>query len=559
MSVNNFVYISGKIALIGAAQHPHAARRLKEAWRHLEWVEAHDEESLPTALPRVRLILESGRPEGSYSIHSARTSTPTILVTGGPFSGVIYGVEALTQRHSETAGSGVRVSRASVDESPALSYRTFWTWDHSSNWDLTQIGHQEIGVFNPYGKPPGGFLSDYKRMVDFCSAHQIAAIIVYGFLRDSHGGVGAAQELCQYANERGVRILPGIAIGSYGGVYWEGNHRYNLATWLSQNSGFASDMEKDIGFQIQDLSFPLSFPRSDYTLSACPSEPRNMEWMEEAVSWLAETFEIGGINIESGDYGVCGCDRCITRRGERESGDRRYGHEESWSHSDLADNFPRLHTAATKARDDLWIFCELQWDNLFDPEAQAPLSALPSGAIYQHTLNRSYWNRVESELTRKDIETLPTETNIFRSQFASQWNGDERTERYAYSAPVFSQMARKAHEVGVQGLTVWGEASPFNVSNELSYLAFGRFAFDPTLSWIDFIRQEVSPRLGGDAAGESFLSIVDELDTNHTLAITRLRELQGRATDGITSTSGDARGRWTWLAYRVAQRLEMSR
>lgn len=557
MSVNNFVYISGKIALIGAEQHPHAARQVKEAWRELEWVDALEGESLPVDLPRVCLSLDPERAEGSYSIHSAQTSTPTISVTGGPFSGVIYGVEALTQRHSDATGRGVRVSQASVDESPALSYRTFWTWDHSSNWDLTQIGHQEIGVFNPYGKPPGGFLSDYKRMVDFCSAHQIAAIIVYGFLRDSHGGIGAAQELCRYANERGVRILPGIAIGSYGGVYWEGNHRYNLATWLRQNRGFASDMEKDIGFRIQDLSFPLSFPNSDYTLAACPSEPRNMAWMEEAVGWLAENFEIGGINIESGDYGVCGCPRCIERRGERESDNRRKGHDESWSHADLADNFPRLHTAATNSRDDLWLFCELQWDNLFDPEAQLPLSALPSGAIYQHTLNRSYWNRVERELTRKDVDSLPTGTNIFRSQFASQWNGDERTERYAYNAPVFSQMAKKAHEVGVQGLTVWGEASPFNVSNELSYLAFGRFAYDPNLEWSDFLHQEVSPRLGGDAAGESFLSIVEELDANRALPITRLRELQGRATEGIMSTAGDALGRWTWLAYRVSQRLEM--
>jgi len=29
---------------------------------------------------------------------------------------------------------------------------------------------------------------------------------ISGFLRDSHGGIEAAQELCRYANERGVRI-----------------------------------------------------------------------------------------------------------------------------------------------------------------------------------------------------------------------------------------------------------------------------------------------------------------------------------------------------------------
>ena len=174
---------------------------------------------------------------------------------------------------------GRRPSRGS----PGLAYRTFWTWDHSTNWELSQIGQQEIGVFNPYGKPPGGFLADYKRLVDFCSRNRIAAIVIYGFLRDTHGGIEAAQELCRYANERGVRIMPGIAIGAYGGVYWEGDHPYNLATWLKKNPQFAATMEKGVGFQLADLAFPLNFPRSDYTVSACPSAPETMAWMEEAV------------------------------------------------------------------------------------------------------------------------------------------------------------------------------------------------------------------------------------------------------------------------------------
>ena len=333
--------------------------------------------------------------------------------------------------------------RGTIAQAPGLAYRTFWTWDHSTNWELSQVGQQEIGVFNPYGKPPGGFLRDYKRCVDFCSRHRIAAIVIYGFLRDPHGGIEAAQELCRYATERGVRILPGIAIGSYGGGYWEGDHRYNLATWLRANPQHAATLEKGVGFQIADLAFPLNFPSSDYTLSACPSAPETMAWMEEGVAWLAETFDIGGINIEAGDYGVCGCDRCVARRANEAEAARRvddYG--DSWSHTDMADNFPRLYRTAKAIKPDLWLYSEIQWDNLLDPVAHEAQRRLPRGGIYQHTTNRTYWGRIQRELTRDYVEALPTQPNVLRCQFACQWNGDERTERYALNARVFADMAR---------------------------------------------------------------------------------------------------------------------
>ena len=198
-----------------------------------------------------------------------------------------------------------------------------------------------------------------------------------------------------------MRIVPGIAIGSYGGCYWEGEHRYNLATWLKANPQHAATLEKGVGFQIADLAFPLSFPRSDYTLSACPSAPETMAWMEEGVAWLAETFDVGGINIEAGDYGVCGCGRCVARRAnEAEAARRVDAYGDSWSHTDMADNFPRLYRAAKAIKPDLWLYSEIQWDNLLDPVAHVAQRRLPGGGIYQHTTNRTYWGRIKRELTR---------------------------------------------------------------------------------------------------------------------------------------------------------------
>lgn len=423
---------------------------------------------------------------------------------------------------------------------------------------MSQIGQQEIGVFNPYGKPPDGFLADYKRVVDYCSRNRIAAIVIYGFLRDSHGGIETAQDLCVYANERGVRIIPGIAIGAYGGVYWEGERQFNLAVWLKAHPQFAATMEKGVGFQLQDLSFPLSFPKSDYTVSACPSAPETMDWMTDAVSWLAETFEIGGINIESGDYGVCGCERCVARRGHAAETSRRVSdHGDSWSHTDMAENFPRLFAAAAAKREDLWIYCEMQWDNLLDPVAQAAQTKLPEGGIYQYTANKSFWRRLRTELQRDYVESLPTQPNVLRCQFACQWNGDERTERYALNARSFADMARKGSSAGMRGLTVWGEPSPYHATVELSYLAFARFSYAPTLTWEEFLEEDAAPLLGGREAAEQFVAIAEELDAHRRLPRTRLSELAAAAREYGGAGGGEIARRWLSLADQIARRHYM--
>ncbi len=256
-------FLSDRVFLAGGTEHPHAMRRLRSRFPQIDWCDGQGDG------PTLTLRTDSARPEGSYRIVREGIN---LTLTGGPFSGVVFGTEDLIDRGGSHPGR-LALPETDIDEVPGLTYRTFWTWDHSTNWELSQVGQQEIGVFNPYGKPPSGYLGDYKRCVDFCSENRISAIVIYGFLRDSHGGVEAGQELCRYANERGVRILPGIAIGSYGGIYWEGNSSWNLATWLKDNPQHAASLERGVGFQIADLAFPLNFPKSDYTLSAYPSAP----------------------------------------------------------------------------------------------------------------------------------------------------------------------------------------------------------------------------------------------------------------------------------------------
>ena len=556
MFADKTIRLEGAVALLGGAEHTHAGRRLRQEWPALN---IFDAKSAPEGTPTLRLATDPTRPEGGFALAvAAGPGAPLIDVAGGPVSGVIYGVEELVQRRSMRVGNGVEVTSGRLEREPGLPYRTFWTWDHSTNWDLEQIGAQEIGVFQPYGKPPDGFLADYKAAVDFMSRHRIAAVTIYGFFRDSHGGVAAAQELCQYANERGVRIIPGVAISAYGGIYWDGDHPYNLATWLRKHPELAATMERPAGFQIPGLDFPLFFPPSDYTVRGCPSRRANQDWMAEGIAWLAESCALGGVNIEAGDYGVCGCPLCAQRRAEREDARRREGYAESWSHADLVDTYPRLASIVSARRPNAWIYAEIQWDNLLDAEAMAPLRGLPETGIMQHTCNRPYWRRVQQELTPGYIRNLPTAKNVFRCQFCCQWNGDRRTERYRFNGRDFAEMAWQAAECGVQGLTVWGEVSPYNVPTELSYLAFARFTYEPTLTWEQFLKDDVAPRLGGEAAAVRYLELVERLEANSALESSVLASVQAEALDaGRHHDDGVAR-RWLWLAERAARQRFMA-
>ena len=175
--------------------------------------------------------------------------------------------------------------------------RYLWTWDWRMDWSGVTPGGTKMGG-GTYRKPPDEFLDDYKKLVDFMAGHtSFNAIIIWGFLRDRHGGEQAARELCEYAAARGIRIVPGVGTSGYEGYYFEGNHRYNVTTWLRQHP------------ELRALN-AHGTPHN----ALCPTKPENVRWLQDGCRWLLESFAIGGINFEIGDFFVCHCEDCKRER-----------------------------------------------------------------------------------------------------------------------------------------------------------------------------------------------------------------------------------------------------
>ena len=107
----------------------------------------------------------------------------------------------------------------------------------------------------------------------------------------------------------------------------------------------------------------------------------------------------------------------------------------------------------------------------------------------------------------------------------------------------------------MQGLTVWGEPSPYHATVELSYLAFARFTWEPTLTWDRFIAEDAGPLLGGTDAAHAFVRIAEEIDANQRLPPERLRALRHAAAEH--RAEDESGRRWLSLEDQIVRRLYM--
>ena len=486
-----------------------------------------------------------------------------IICLGREISGLLYAIESLTQR-SKLSINGLLFEGEPLTESPALDYRIFWTWDHSTNWALGYEGQLDWGCMNTYLKPPEAYIDDYKRQIDWASRNRINGIMIWGFLRDSHGGIEAAQEICRYAKNRGVRILVGIGTSFYGGFYYKGKHPFNADEWLRIHPEYAA----------RDKT-------GNPTDRLCPSEPANQEWLREGTHWLFNTFDIGGVNLESGDFMVCYCNRCVKQRDKLGGNDPDVFKEMYLSITPVIDEILRI-------RDDAWItfgtytgFNPLPLPrNLSAPDTSEVFNmanmgsaepivvrAFPPETIFQWSLTAMvqqepammldflHDGRPVSMLSAPDWpEKLrpPAEHNIGLIHQGSQWYSREKGHtRYHVEITSIKEACMRAAEAGLEGLAITGEASPLYTPIELNYLALSHFSYHPNDSLLEFAKKILSPLVGGNEFSVDFVTYMAKRETgqmteqDEASLADRLKYFMSKAEKG---GGWHPYRRWRWLS-----------
>lgn len=469
--------------------------------------------------PKIRELAGSAReirlgPQGILLATVSDGGRPVLLVAGGSRAATPGAAGELLNFHLEAGPGRASFRKTDLIDNPALPYRIFWNWDHSTNWVRGVRGEQEDGCFNPYLKKADAYPHDFRRLLDYMGEHKLNGLILWGFLRDSHGGVAHSSQLVDHAVERGVRVLPGIGSSFYGGFYYEGNHRFNVNTWLADNP--------------PSLRF-LDQKAKRLHNAICPSQPRNIQWLREGAEWLFSEFpQLGGANLENGDFFTCQCADCRRLRQKPENDPNFY-------FDMMVTQLPILE-AARRLLPDAWMTYATYTG--FSPEeiwkrtdkslvrSAVPrfVSQFPEDSICQWTLTHMVdgWGREpEADVRKKWPAGLrpPTRHSIGLLHQGSVWHratewwtksprGNDTGQRYVDISELIRYTCARCAEEGLEGLEILGEASDASPGSEINYLAFEEFTWHPKTTMDSFVENRLARIYGSAEDARNFLRMV---------------------------------------------------
>lgn len=171
--------------------------------------------------------------------------------------------------------------------------KIWWTWDIRMHW-VHGLSFSEAS-----------YIRNYELALEAARRYGVEGLVIWGFLRDFHGGLPAAHRIMDYGRKCGVEIYPGFGVDDYGGAYYQGDSPYSLDTFIAQ---YPEAQAREADGTLRTHKWPMN------DISArklcCPSFAGAMEFYAQALEWLIREFDLQGFQIEQGDSGLCKCPQC---------------------------------------------------------------------------------------------------------------------------------------------------------------------------------------------------------------------------------------------------------
>jgi hypothetical protein len=337
----------------------------------------------------------------------------------------------------------------------AMKNNALWTWDSRMQWYVPQrskaLGMAMPDQDFPYPYDEFFFVENYRLLIDEVAEWDpVPKIIVWGFLRDSHGGIRAAQQVAEYAAERGVPLLPGVGTGGYGGVYYEGLHKYHTKCFLEKNPRLIVRNEKVMnGSRV---------PRGSTVDPLCDEV---LDWLADGIHWLCREFPVAGVNLEIGDFFVP----------ESLSENLQESAIQDEFLATLALHYGGLFQRIQLPREKY----ELSYATYGAPESaklaknKGFASALPDEAVCQWTL---------TDYEEESVAGMLPARNRGYGHYQSLANG---SENICLREPI-ARMVVSAARNGFEGVCMYGEIPASNPSARKNYAVFRQFCANPDLA-----------------------------------------------------------------------------
>ena len=474
--------------------------------------------------------------EGSFILKTFRSQgNTTVFIAGKDRIGTLYATHELKKYYFVFEPSRSFLMELNLVERPTLKYR----------WVSTVQSYKNVFEARKSGLPPEKYagkstkalvsnsdnsLQPVKDLLDFLSQHKLNGLILRGRNGESKGAIAISQDVCSYAQERGVRILLAVGLGGSGGTVYGSEDSQGISAWTKLHPDLRAQDEN--GRYVDNV--------------LCPAKSENQRWIREGLARLYKNYRIGGINIELDKSFVCYSEDCKKARKSMPGNDPEHFKDMARIVSFMASEARSLDpetivTFRTYGGFDLESI-QNQFSNPQKTETRGTsyppeiVRTIPEFAVYQWDLQPMLKNGLWPSSFK-----APAKHNI-GLVFGGESSPEAHQEVYWKR---LVEITREASPSNLEGLILDGNSSLDLLNLELNFLFFSEYSYNRDLDPNELFRFKVARMYGGEKAARLLMNILDLIETPQGMVSSSLDEALSVAQRGLEISEPEGKDRWT--------------